>query len=112
MSRRLCSLGEIGRLGKDVTLADGQNTRYLMLFRRGEAVIGFDNVCPHQGRGLNLGPDRFHFTREGWLMCAHHGASFELPSGRCVEGPCRGASLRPVGLEIRDGDVWLVEGPD
>lgn len=107
MARLLCSLAEIGRYGKDLALADETGTRYLMLFRDGERVVGFHNVCPHQARGLNLAPDRFHFTREGWLMCAHHGASFDLATGRCVEGPCRGAALKPLELEIRDGRVWL-----
>ena len=42
------------------------------------------------------------------LVCAAHGASFELQGGECLAGPCRGESLRAVAVEIRDGAVWLL----
>lgn len=111
MARQLCAVDAIGDHGKDLAIGDGAERRYLMLFRRGDEVVCYDNVCPHQGRGLNLAPDRFYFTRVGWLMCAHHGASFDLDTGACVEGPCRGASLRPAGIEVREGIVWLTDEP-
>ncbi|MCA1714037.1 MAG: hypothetical protein LC715_02545 [Gammaproteobacteria bacterium] len=38
---------------------------------------------------------------------AAHGASFELVHGECVAGPCRGASLRAIPIEVRDGAVLL-----
>jgi nitrite reductase/ring-hydroxylating ferredoxin subunit len=112
MARQLCSIGEISEQGTEVWITEGVARRYLMLFRRGATVLGYHNVCPHQGRSLNFAPDRFHFTPEGWLMCAHHGACFDLDSGRCVDGPCEGAGLRPLKLEIRDGEVWLAEAPE
>ena len=45
-------------------------------------------------------------VRYGALQ-AVHGASFELEGGLCVAGPCRGDALRPVAVEVRDGQVWL-----
>ncbi len=112
MARRLCSVDEIGPAGHDITLPGETEPRYLMLFRRGPEVVCYDNVCPHQARGLNLAPGRFHFTREGWLMCPHHGASFDLDSGLCVEGPCTGAVLRRATLQVREGEVWLLDESD
>lgn len=108
-SRRLCNIADVDPHGTEVTVEEAMAKHFLMLFRREDRVVGYHNVCPHQGYGLNVAPGRFHFTPEGWLMCAHHGASFEVDSGRCVEGPCRGAALQPVQLELRGEEIWLVD---
>ena len=79
----------------------------LLLHRQGDAVRAWLNVCPHAGRRLDWAPGQFLRSREGYLVCAAHGASFELGQGACVAGPCRGDALRPVAVEVRDGQVWL-----
>lgn len=79
----------------------------LILHRDGDAVSAWLNVCPHAGRHLDWAPGRFLTSKEGLLICAVHGASFELARGECVAGPCRGASLRAVAVEVRDGEVVL-----
>lgn len=82
----------------------------LILYRDGDTVRAWFNVCPHAGRRLDWAPGRFLLSKEGLLVCAAHGASFELVRGECVAGPCRGASLRAAGVEVRDGFVVLVSG--
>lgn len=79
----------------------------LILYRHGDQVRAWLNVCPHAGRRLDWAPGEFLKSREGLLVCAAHGASFELQEGRCIAGPCRGQSLRAVPVLIRDGCVWL-----
>ena len=79
----------------------------LILYRDGQLVRAWLNVCPHAGRRLDWAPGKFMHSREGLLVCAVHGASFELEGGLCVAGPCRGDALRPVAVEVRDGQVWL-----
>ncbi|GAB2523790.1 Rieske (2Fe-2S) protein [Lysobacter humi (ex Lee et al. 2017)] len=54
------------------------------------------NVCPHAGRRLDYAPGKFLLSRDGLLVCAAHGASFDMATGVCVAGPCKGASLRAV----------------
>jgi nitrite reductase/ring-hydroxylating ferredoxin subunit len=98
-------------------LADGQfaeveasvdgSAESLILYRDGDTVRAWLNVCPHAGRRLDWAPGQFLKSREGLLVCAVHGASFELQSGGCVAGPCRGQSLRAVPVTTRDGGVWL-----
>jgi nitrite reductase/ring-hydroxylating ferredoxin subunit len=83
----------------------------LILHRAGDVVRAWLNVCPHAGRRLDWAPGKFLRSREGQLVCAVHGATFELVQGECVAGPCRGASLRAVAVEIRDGAVWLQSQP-
>ncbi|TZF90122.1 Rieske (2Fe-2S) protein [Cognatilysobacter lacus] len=79
----------------------------LIVVRAGERVEVFLNVCPHAGRRLDWSPGKFLLSREGRLVCAAHGASFDLPSGECVAGPCRGESLRRVAVRVEEGQVRL-----
>ena len=79
----------------------------LILHREGGVVRAWLNVCPHAGRRLDWAPGKFLRNRDGHLVCAVHGATFELARGDCIAGPCRGASLRAVAVEVRDGAVWL-----
>lgn len=65
------------------------------------------NICPHAGRRLDWAPGKFLVSKQGQLVCAVHGASFETAGGVCEAGPCRGESLRAVAVEVRDGAVWL-----
>jgi nitrite reductase/ring-hydroxylating ferredoxin subunit len=78
----------------------------LILHRDGSGVRAWLNVCPHAGRRLDWAPGKF-LKSNGLLVCAAHGASFELVEGQCVAGPCRGDRLRAVAIELRDGAVYL-----
>lgn len=81
----------------------------VILHRDGEQIRAWLNICPHAGRRLDWAPGKFLKTRDGLLVCAAHGASFELQHGECVAGPCRGQSLRAIAVEVRDGHVWLAQ---
>ena len=103
----LDSIVDGGFAETEVTLGDDAES--LILHREGDTVRAWLNICPHAGRRLDWAPGQFLKSREGLLVCAAHGASFELQRGDCVAGPCRGESLRAVVVEVRDGQVWLVE---
>ena len=80
----------------------------LILHRNGAGEVrAWLNVCPHAGRRLDWAPGKFLLSKEGMLVCAAHGASFDLASGDCVAGPCRGERLREVPVHCVDGDVRL-----
>lgn len=81
----------------------------LILHRDGDAVRAWLNVCPHAGRRLDWAPGEFLRSKNGFLVCAVHGAEFELGEGLCVGGPCRGDHLRAVAVEVRDGVVRLAD---
>ncbi|GAB1596599.1 Rieske (2Fe-2S) protein [Lysobacter claricitrinus] len=108
MTQVLVSLAALadGQPSEAEALIDGE-PESLILLRSGECVDAFLNVCPHAGRRLDWAPGKFLLTREGLLVCAAHGASFALPSGECVAGPCKGESLRRVDVRVKDGDVRL-----
>ena len=79
----------------------------LLLYRHGDQVRAWLNVCPHAGRRLDWAPGQFLRSKDGLLVCAAHGASFDLVGGQCVAGPCRGDALRAVPVVVRGGAVWL-----
>ena len=108
MSTPLATLEQIadGGFAEVEATVDG-DAESLVLYREGERVRAWFNICPHAGRRLDWAPGQFLKSRENLLVCAAHGASFELQGGECVAGPCRGESLRPVDVEVRDGAVWL-----
>jgi nitrite reductase/ring-hydroxylating ferredoxin subunit len=113
MNDVLARMGEMGErqpIEAEATL-DG-TPESLILVRDGDRVDAFLNVCPHAGRRLDWAPGKFLLSRDGHLVCAAHGASFELPSGVCVAGPCRGDALRRVDVVVADGDVRLAGAAD
>ena len=79
----------------------------MILYRNGASVCAWRNICPHAGRRLDWAPGEFLKSKQGFLVCAAHGASFELQNGRCVSGPCQGASLQHIAIMVRDGAVFL-----
>ncbi|MFD0739240.1 Rieske (2Fe-2S) protein [Lysobacter koreensis] len=104
----LARLEDGGFAEAEVTL-DG-DAESLLLYRDGDQVRAWLNICPHAGRRLDWAPGQFLKSKDGLLVCAAHGASFELQGGQCVAGPCRGEALRAVAVTVRDGAVWLDSG--
>ena len=82
----------------------------LILHREGATVRAWLNVCPHAGRRLDWAPGKFLRDKQGHLMCAVHGATFELAAGECIAGPCKGSALKQVAVDVRDGVVVLGTG--
>lgn len=79
----------------------------LVVLRRGDSVWAYVNRCPHFSVPLNFKPQTFCTYRSKVLMCAHHSAMFRFEDGHCVDGPCKGAHLEPVGVRLVEGVVML-----
>lgn len=69
--------------------------------------FGYINTCPHEGVWLNIGAGEFFSPDRRFLKCGRHGAIFEIETGLCVDGPCKGQSLEPVALAVIDEEVCL-----
>ena len=82
------------------------------LVRRGDAVYAYVDRCPHTGVGLAWVPDRYLDADGVYIQCALHGALFLPESGYCVSGPCAGASLQSVPVEVSEGRIRLRAQPD
>ncbi len=79
----------------------------IIVVRWGRQVFGYVNKCPHDGVNLDWERNQFLDPNGIRLMCGKHGALFELGTGVCVDGPCKGRSLAPVALTILDNDICV-----
>jgi nitrite reductase/ring-hydroxylating ferredoxin subunit len=79
--------------------------------RKGDDVFAYQNYCVHVGHPLNWAPDSFLTKDRSAIICASHGAVYEIDSGLCVAGPCKGKNLRRVAVDVRDGEIF-VTAPD
>lgn len=101
----VCDLAEIEDPGAfGFSLPDG---RPAFLVRQGDAVRGYLNRCPHMGNRLDWAPHRFLNRARDLILCASHGAVFELQSGLCVGGPCLGRTLPSLRVEVVSGQVFV-----
>jgi nitrite reductase/ring-hydroxylating ferredoxin subunit len=72
-------------------------------------VRAYENVCRHIPITLDFGDGQF-LSRDGkMVICQTHGATYDPLTGYCVWGPCAGASLKPLKIELRGRDIFLVE---
>lgn len=84
----------------------------IFIVRDGSTAYAYLNRCPHAGHPLNWQPDRFLAPGGKLLMCASHGALFEKSTGQCVAGPCVGAQLTSIDVEIVAGAIQLRDQPE
>lgn len=68
--------------------------------RRGDAVFGYVDRCPHAG--LPLAQRLDDYVAAGHVRCSWHGALFGVEDGVCVAGPCVGARLAAWPVTVRD----------
>jgi nitrite reductase/ring-hydroxylating ferredoxin subunit len=72
------------------------------------ALYAYVNRCRHIALTLDWVDNRF-FTEDGrYIICANHGATYEPKTGECIWGPCLGAFLQPVALEIAQEKVYAL----
>lgn len=106
--RPLCRVDELEAEGALEVRLVGTPPTFLVVIARAGEVYAYLNVCPHAGRPMNWAPNQFLFTPEGHLVCAAHGATFDVEGGECLLGPCLGASLTRIPVAVEEGTVWAV----
>jgi nitrite reductase/ring-hydroxylating ferredoxin subunit len=109
----LCRLDELpdGEARGFDPLGSGQDS--VLVVRQGGRLHAYRDLCPHYGgtpmawrRHAYLNAERSH------IVCAAHGALFEIDGGACVRGPCLGQALTPVAIAVNAaGEVWLAGDP-
>jgi nitrite reductase/ring-hydroxylating ferredoxin subunit len=108
--RLLCRLAELPESGgKGFWFGDALQRTGIFLLRQGSAVVAYRNSCPHRGTPLDWRPDRFLDPGGRLIQCSTHGALFRIADGFCVSGPCAGASLASVGIELRGDAIYLCD---
>lgn len=102
-------LGPLEMLGdpgaKGFSFGSGPGAFEFFVVRRGELLRGYINDCPHAHTPLEFMPDRFLTMDGGAIICATHGAQFDLATGLCFLGPCRGRGLTRFPVHAADGKL-------
>ncbi len=90
------------------------------VFRQGERLVAYQNVCPHyggpvcQGKIFNrveevIAPDQtsrgLRFGGQRHIVCPWHGYEFDLESGAHPGDP--DMRLTRIAIEVRDDAVYL-----
>ena len=70
-------------------------------------IRAYKNSCPHTGVELNWQDDRFLNPNQTHIMCAVHGALFEINDGSCISGPCFGQRLQALPVIVQDNLVAI-----
>ncbi len=104
----LCALTEIDMPGsRGFSIDSEQGGIQLFVVRSGSDVVAYLNSCPHTGGPLDWVPDQFLNIDNDRIQCATHDALFRIEDGLCIQGPCAGQYLVPVGVEIKAGRVLV-----
>ncbi len=96
--------------GRAFTWGSGKAAFSVIVLRAGDAVNAFVNHCPHFGIPLDHN-GRVTTFRSEYVLCSHHYAAFRFGDGHCVEGPCEGAALTRMPIDIVDGSVRIAGSP-
>ncbi|WP_407123260.1 Rieske (2Fe-2S) protein [Bradyrhizobium sp. STM 3561] len=85
----------------------------VFVVRRGERIHAFLDICPHYGQTPLPWKKNAYLTKDGSrILCSAHGATFDIPTGLCVLGPCLGQSLTSVEVSISEGgEIRLLLDP-
>lgn len=85
--------------------------RSILLVMGPDGPHAFFNVCRHVPVPLDAGSGLAPVEDGDWV-CHTHGARYELLTGFCHSGPCRGSSLTELRLEVEAGVVYAWVGDD
>lgn len=96
---QLCRLDEVPDGGARVVQQESVGPS-IVVVRRGDKAWAYVNRCPHFSVSLDFVPGSVSCYRSQVFMCAHHSALFRFDDGKCIDGPCKGAALDSVPVEV------------
>lgn len=99
-------LQDPGSKGLIITI-DGMQLNIFIVKKDGRIFV-YENSCPHTSGPLDWLPDVFLNEDKNYIMCANHGALFQIENGLCIYGPCRRQHLRALPHVIEGGNIYLV----
>lgn len=105
-------------LGNMFDLADGESKGFdpenigrdsVFVVRKGAQVYAYHDICPHYGStSLPWKRHQYLDASSHYLVCAAHGALFEIENGLCVRGPCEGQSLKQIAVDVLpNNEMWI-----
>lgn len=106
---RLCHASELAESSSRGFDPDGAGRDTMFVVRRG-GLYGWRNGCPHwAGTPMAWRKDAYLSGDSQHIVCAAHGAQFDIANGLCTLGPCLGQRLTPLPLILTPaGDLEVV----
>ena len=101
-------------LGSIADIEEGQSkglesgNHYLFAVKKDGQVYLYLNSCPHLGTPLEWQEDKFLDADGALIQCSTHGALFEIATGHCLAGPCKGQFLKQVPY-FNDNGLLMVD---
>lgn len=100
MKYEICKVADVPESGSLIAPFFG---REVHVFRVGEKIRAAANVCLHFGGPLEC--------KAGKLVCAWHGASFDMATGDRIDGPAaKNSRLMFLSTRVDDGALNYVWG--
>ena len=100
----LCDLKDIPDPGThSVAIGDVS----ILIARRGGAIWGYMNACPHQYLPLDYRGSDVLSADGSKLICSNHDAVFDLETGAGLGGHGQGCQLDRVPLVLQEGRVLI-----
>lgn len=87
--------------------ATGSDTMFVV--RKYGRLYGWRDACPHYGGTPMAWRKDAYVNADGTrIVCAAHGAQFDMRTGACTLGPCLGQSLDRIELAVtQDNDIYI-----
>lgn len=112
-AKRRCERKQVGHVRE---LSHGMTRKFTLLCRDRtiEALLvsfngefhAYVNRCRHIAISMDWVDNQFFTDDKRYLICANHGATYEPATGECLWGPCFGAFLQRVPLEIEQEKIF------
>ena len=100
MRHELCKIADVPATGSRVVPFFG---REVQVYRAGVAIRAVANVCLHFGGPLEC--------KDGKFVCPWHGASFDMTTGKRLNGPAPAeARLLALSTKVDDDALFYVWG--
>ena len=80
----------------------------LFIVKKASKIFVYKNSCPHTHGPLDWTPDQFLDMDNDYIMCANHGALFEINNGLCVYGPCKSQRLKTLPFIVKKNKIFLI----
>lgn len=74
--------------------------------KHNDHIHAYLNQCAHVAMEMDWLPGQFFDASGEHLICASHGAVYDVATGLCLAGPCTGQSLKPIPLIFHKQHVY------
>jgi len=106
MPETLCLRADLDATGAKEVVVDVNGARTsIVVVKDGSGIRAYINSCPHARTPLNWQEDKFFDLSGTYLLCASHGAAFDIATGRCIRGPAKGQGLTAVAVQVEDDRI-------